>query len=138
VKLLIRWAGVAFALFVAAWLVPGIVVDGNGWVLYVIMAAILGIVNAVVRPVLKFLTCSLIVITLGLFTLVINALTLLLASWIANMLNVGFYVNGFWPALWGSLIVSAVSVVLSVFLKDDDEDRHRDRDRRMRARNTPG
>ena len=137
-KLLIRWAGVAFALFVAAWLVPGISVDGNGWVLYAIMAAILGIVNAVVRPVLKFLTCSLIVITLGLFTLVINALTLLLASWIANMLNVGFYVNGFWPALWGSLIVSTVSVVLSVFLKDDDEDRHRDRDRRMRARNTPG
>ena len=128
-KLLIRWAGVALALFVAAWLVPGIVVDGNGWVLYVIMAAILGIVNAVVRPVLKFLTCSLIVITLGLFTLVINALTLLLASWIANMLNVGFYVNGFWPALWGSLIVSAVSVVLSVFLKDDDEDKDRDRDR---------
>ena len=128
-KLLIRWAGVALALFVAAWLVPGIAVDGNGWVLYVIMAAILGIVNAVVRPVLKLLTCPLIVITLGLFTLVINALTLLLASWIANMLNVGFYVNGFWPALWGSLIVSAVSVVLSVFLKDDDEDRDRDRDR---------
>jgi putative membrane protein len=129
VKLLIRWAGVAFALFVAAWLVPGIVVDGNGWVLYVIMAAILGIVNAVVRPVLKLLTCPLIVITLGLFTLVINALTLLLASWIANMLNVGFYVNGFWPALWGSLIVSAVSVVLSVFLKDDDEDKDRHKDR---------
>jgi putative membrane protein len=129
VKLLIRWAGIAFALFVAAWLVPGISVDGNGWILYAIMAAILGIVNAVVRPVLKFLTCSLIVLTLGLFTLVINALTLLLASWIANMVNVGFYVDGFWPALWGSLIVSAASVVLSVFLKDDDEERDRDRDR---------
>lgn len=128
-KLLIRWAGIAFALFVAAWLVPGISVDGNGWILYAIMAAILGIVNAVVRPVLKFLTCSLIILTLGLFTLVINALTLLLASWIANMVNVGFYVDGFWPALWGSLIVSAASVVLSVFLKDDDEERDRDRDR---------
>ena len=128
-KLLIRWAGTAFALFVAAWLVPGISVDGNGWILYAIMAAILGIVNAVVRPVLKFLTCSLIVLTLGVFTLVINALTLLLASWIANMVNVGFYVDGFWPALWGSLIVSAASVVLSVFLKDDDEERDRDRDR---------
>jgi putative membrane protein len=129
VKLLIRWAGTAFALFVAAWLVPGISVDGNGWILYAIMAAILGIVNAVVRPVLKFLTCSLIVLTLGLFTLVINALTLLLASWVANMVNVGFYVDGFWPALWGSLIVSAASVVLSVVLKDDDEERDRDRDR---------
>ena len=128
-KLLIRWAGTAFALFVAAWLVPGISVDGDGWVLYAIMAVVLGIVNAVVRPVLKFLTCSLIILTLGLFTLVINALTLLLASWIANMVNVGFYVDGFWPALWGSLIVSTASVVLSVFLKDDDEDRDRDRDR---------
>jgi putative membrane protein len=129
VKLLIRWAGTAFALFVAAWLVPGIIVDGNGWILYAIMAAILGIVNAVVRPVLKFLTCPLIVLTLGLFTLVVNALTLLLASWVANTVGVGFYVTGFWPALWGSLIVSTVSVVLSVFLKDDDEDRDRDRDR---------
>jgi putative membrane protein len=129
VKLLIRWAGIAFALFVAAWVVPGIMVDGSGWVLYAIMAAILGIVNAFIRPLLKFLTCPLIVLTLGLFTLVVNALTLLLASWIANMAGVGFYVEGFWPALWGALIVSVVSVVLSVFLKDDNEDRDRDRDR---------
>jgi putative membrane protein len=129
VKLLIRWAITAFALFVAAWLVPGIVVDGSGWVLYAVMAAVLGIVNAVVRPVLKLLTCPLIMLTLGLFTLVINALTLLLASWIGNMVGVGFYVTGFWPAVWGGLVVSVVSVLLSVFVKDDDEDRDRDRDR---------
>ena len=126
-KLLIRWAGTAFALFVAAWLVPGIMVDGNGWVVYAIMAVILGIVNAVIRPMLKFLTCPLIMVTLGLFTLVINALTLMLSAWIANMLNVGFIVDGFWAAVLGSLIVSVVSVVLSVFVKDDDEDKQRRR-----------
>jgi putative membrane protein len=124
-KLLIRWAGTAFALFVAAWLVPGIVVDGSGWVVYAVMAAILGVVNAVIRPMLKFLTCPLIIVTLGLFTLVINALTLMLSAWIARMLNVGFIVDGFWAALLGSLIVSVVSVVLSVFVRDDDEDRKR-------------
>ena len=123
-KLLIRWAITAFALFVAAWLVPGIVVDGRGWVLYAVMAVVLGLVNAIVRPVLKLLTCPLIVLTLGLFVLVINALTLWLASTIAvRWLNVGFFVDGFWPAFWGALIVSIVSVVLSVFVKDDDEDK---------------
>jgi putative membrane protein len=126
-KLLIRWAGTAFALFVAAWLLDGIYVDGSGWVVYAAMAAILGIVNAVIRPMLKLLTCPLIMLTLGLFTLVINALTLLLAGWIANnWFGVEFYVTGFWAALLGSLIVSVVSVVLSVFVKDDeDEDRRR-------------
>ena len=125
-KLLIRWAITAFALFVAAWLVPGIVVDGNGWVLYAVMAVILGLVNAIVRPVLKLLTCPLIVLTLGLFVLVINALTLWLSSSIAvRWFNVGFEVRGFWPAFWGALIVSAVSVVLSVFVKEDDEDKEK-------------
>ena len=125
-KLLLRWIITAFALFCAAWLVPGIDVDGSGWVLYAVMAAVLGLVNAIVRPILKFLTCPLIVLTLGLFTLVINALTLWLSSWIAvNWLNVGFYVEDFWAALLGSVIVSVVSVVLSVFVKDDDEDKKR-------------
>jgi putative membrane protein len=122
-KLIFRWAITALALFVAAWLVPGIRVDGSGWVLYAIMAAILGLVNAVVRPILKFLTCPLIILTLGLFTFVVNALTLWLASTIAvRWFSVGFYVEGFWPAFWGGLIVSIVSVVLSSFVKDDDEE----------------
>ena len=127
-KLLIRWAITAFALFVAAWFVPGIVVDGSGWVLYAIMAAILALVNAFIRPLLKLLTCPLIVLTLGLFTLVINALTLWLASSIAvKWFNVGFYVEGFWAAFWGALIVSIVSVLLSVFVKDEDEDKNKDK-----------
>ncbi|HUX77296.1 MAG TPA: phage holin family protein [Anaerolineae bacterium] len=119
-KLLVRWVIAALALFVAAWLVPGITVDGNGWVVYAVMAVILGLVNAIVRPLLKFLTCPLILLTLGVFVLVINALTLLLASSIAvNWFNVGFYVDGFWPAFLGGLIVSIVTVILSALVRED-------------------
>lgn len=120
-KILIRWAIIAFSLFVAAWIVPGIEVEGNGWVVFALMAVILALVNAFVRPILKVLTCPLIFLTLGLFTLVINGLTLWLSSWIAvNWLNVGFHVRDFWAALFGAVIVSIVSVVLSSVLRDRD------------------
>lgn len=129
-KLIIRWAIGAFSLFVAAWAVTGIRVDdGGGWVVYAAMAVIMGLVNAFVRPLLKLLTCPLILLTLGLFTLVINALTLLLSAWVANtVFQVGFYVDGFWPAFWGALIVSVVSVVLNVLVKDDDKKDNRRKD----------
>ncbi|MBN1875255.1 MAG: phage holin family protein [Anaerolineae bacterium] len=133
-RLLVRWAIVAIALFVAAFLVPGIMVDSrSGWVVYAAMAIVLSLVNAFIRPLLKFLSCPLIILTLGLFTLIINAVTLLLASRIANTIfRVGFYVDGFWPAFWGSLIVSVVSVILNIFVQDDDEDR---RSRRREHKN---
>lgn len=120
-KLLIRWAIVAFALFVANWAVPGIVVkDATGWVVYVIMAVVLGLVNALLRPILKLLTCPLIVLTLGLFTLVINAITLWVAGYIAeNWLKVGFHIDDFGAAFWGALLVSIVSALLSIFVHDD-------------------
>ena len=134
-KLLIRWAISALSLFSAAWLVPGIHVDdGRGWIVYAIMAVVLGLANALIRPFLKLLTCPLIMLTLGVFTLVINALTLLIASAIANnWLQVGFYVDGFWPAFWGAIIVSVVSIVLNAFVSDEKEDRKR-RERRERQR----
>jgi len=118
-KLLIRWAIIAFSLFVAAWLVPGIRVEGNAWLIFTVMAVILGLVNAVVRPILTLLACSLVILTLGLFVLVINALTLWLASSIAvNWFRVGFYVDGFWSAFLGALIVSIVSVILSALVRE--------------------
>lgn len=122
-KLLIRWVISAVSLFAAAWLVEGIrVADNRGWVAYAVMAVILSLVNALIRPLLKVLTCPLILLTLGLFALVINAVTLLIASAIANrVFGVGFYVDGFWPALWGALIVSVVSVILNAFVRDDSE-----------------
>ena len=120
-KLLVRWIIASLALFAAAWLVPGIRVEGNAWVVFAVMAIILGLVNAVVRPLLKILTCPLILLTLGLFTLVINAITLLLAAQIAQQwFNVGFYVDGFWPAFLGALIVSVVTVILSALVREDE------------------
>lgn len=114
-RLLFRWLVVSVSLFVAARVVPGIHAARNSWTLFVIMAAILGLVNAVVRPVLKLLSCPLIILTLGLFLLVINGLTLWLASSIAvNWLHVGFYVRGFWPAFWGALLVSLISVAANL------------------------
>ena len=123
-RLLIRWVIVAVSLFVAAWLVPGIRVEGNAWLIFAIMAVILGLVNAIVRPILTFLTCSLVIFTLGLFLLVINALMLWLASSIAvNWFHVGFYVDGFWAAFLGALIVSIVSLILSTFIREPTRQR---------------
>ena len=118
-KLLVRWVITALAIFVAALMVPGIRVTGTAWVAYAAMAIILGLVNALVRPVLKILTCPLILLTLGLFTLVINGFTFWLSARIANLLGIGFYVDGFWPAFWGALIVSIVSVILSALVRED-------------------
>ena len=117
--LLIRWLIAALALFLAAWIVPGIEVTGNAWWVYAATAVVLGLVNALVRPVLKLLSCGLIIVTLGLFTLVINALTLWLSSAIAvNWFHVGFYVRGFWSAFWGALIVSVATVILSALFRE--------------------
>ena len=123
-KLLIRWVIASLALFAAAWLVPGIRVEGNAWTIYAAVAVILGLVNAIVRPILKFLTCPLIILTLGLFVLVVNGVTLWLASAIAvNWFKVGFYVDGPLSAFLGALIVSVVTVVLSALVREDKEDK---------------
>lgn len=91
-----------------------------------IMALIFGLVNALIRPILKFLTCPLIMLTLGLFTLVINALMLLLASWLGRQLGLGFYVEGFWPAAFlGALVISVVSFVLTMLIGDEDKEKKR-------------
>ena len=128
-KLLIRWAISALSLFAAAWLLPGIHVDdGRGWMVYAGMAVILSLVNALIRPLLKLMTCPLILLTLGLFTLVVNAITLLISSAVANtVFGFGFYIEGFLPAFWGAIIVSIVSIVLNTGVRDDDGDRDRQR-----------
>ena len=84
------------------------------------MAVVLAFVNAFIRPLLAFLSCGFIVLTMGLFILVVNAFTLWLSSYVAvNWFNVGFYVDGFWAAFWGSIIVSVVSFLLSLFVSED-------------------
>jgi putative membrane protein len=126
-RLIMRWLINAAALWAAAYLVPGI--DYLGWPALLIVALIFGLINALIRPILKLLTCPLQILTLGLFTVVINALMLLLLSWLADQFAIAFWVEGFWPAaVLGALVVSVVSIVGSVFLKDRKEDRRRRRD----------
>jgi putative membrane protein len=122
-QLILRWLITAAALFVAARVVPGIsVLDNNALVAVLIMAAVFGFVNAVIRPLLTVLSCPLVLLTLGLFILVINTICFLLSSWIAqNIFGVGFVVDGFWPAFFGAIVVSIVSFLLSLFLPDKDE-----------------
>ncbi len=119
--LLLRWIINAIALAVAATLVSGIHVDG-GWLVLALVALIFGLVNALIRPVVTLLTCPLIILTLGLFTLIINAVMLLLASWIAGLLGIGFTVDGFGPAFWGALVISIISFVLSLVVHEGHEE----------------
>ncbi|MBC8160543.1 MAG: phage holin family protein [Roseiflexaceae bacterium] len=122
-RLLIRWVISALALLAAANFVDGIEIVGqNGWITLLITAAVMGFVNAIIRPILKLLSCPLILLTLGPFTLVINALMLQLSAWLSNsFFGAGFVVDGFWPAFWGAIVVSIVSWLLSVFVPDADE-----------------
>ena len=114
-SLLLHWIVDAVALWVAAAIVPGLAFDG-GLGRLLLVAAVFGIVNSVLRPLLTVLTCPLIVLTLGLFTLVINALMLMLTGWLSARWDLGFTVAGFWAAFWGGLVVGLVSLVLSMAL----------------------
>jgi putative membrane protein len=120
-RFFIRLIITAVALWAAVALVNGITFTG-GWVSLLIVALIFGLVNAFVRPLLKLLTCPLILLTLGLFIFVINALMLWLTSALSASLGLGFHVYGFAAAFWGALVVSIVSVVLSIFVPDDNEE----------------
>lgn len=119
-RLLLRWAASAAAVGAAAWMLPGIAVEG-GIPTLLGVALILGLANALVRPVLKVLSCPLIVLTLGLFLFVINALMLLLAEAVAQGFGLGFSVDGFGAAFLGSIVISLATWVLSLLIPDGDE-----------------
>ena len=104
----------AAALWVAIQIVPGMGFSGH-WSSLLFVALVFGVLNASVRPLLKLLTFPLLILTLGLFTFVINALMLWLTAWVSGMLNLGFQVTGFWAAFLGGLVVSIVSMLLSLF-----------------------
>jgi putative membrane protein len=123
-RFLVRLLVNAVALYVAQALVPGIGIGGD-WVSLLLVALVFGVLNAIVRPILKLLTCPLQALTLGLFTLVINAVMLLLTSWASAKLGLGFFVEDFWAALLGAVVVSIVSIVLSIFVRDDKEKKRR-------------
>lgn len=114
-SLLLHWILNAAALWVAAAIIPGLDFTGGPGKL-LLVAAVFGIVNSTLRPLLTILTCPLIVLTLGFFTLVINAVMLMVTGWLSESWNLGFTVNGFWAAFFGGLVVGLVSMILSVGL----------------------
>ena len=118
-KFLLRWLINSLAVFAAVSLVPGIDLVGGSWVTIIVLGLILTFVNAIVRPLVKFVGCLPIILTLGLFTLVINAFLFWLTGWIGSAFGFGFTVDGFWPAFWGGLVVSVVTVIMGIFLRDE-------------------
>ena len=117
----------ALALWVAAAVVPGIEFGGEGGDLALtvaLVALVFGILNALVKPLLKLISIPLIVLTLGLFLIIVNAIMLSLTSWLAGVVNLDFTVENFWwDAVLGSLIVSAVGVVTGMILPDSKDKR---------------
>jgi putative membrane protein len=114
-QFLLRLLATAAALGAAVWLVPGIEHAGPLWHL-LIVALVFGVVNAVVRPILLYLSCPLVVLTLGLFMLVLNALMLWLTGALSGALGIAFHVTGFLPAFIGGLVVGIVSALLNIFV----------------------
>ena len=114
---LVRWLVNAAALWVATRLVPGVTYLG-GWLPFLGVALVFGFVNAFIRPIAKVLTFPLIIVTLGIFSLVVNGLMLWLTSALSGALDLGFHVRGFWAAFFGALVVSIVSTLLSMLIAD--------------------
>ncbi|WP_190121278.1 phage holin family protein [Streptomyces inusitatus] len=121
---LVKTLANAGALAVAIWLVGGITLSGESTAkkagTLLVVALLFGLVNFLVKPLLKLLTLPLFILTLGLITLVVNALMLMLTSWLADQLDLSFHVDGFWTAVLGGLIISVVSWALNVALPDGD------------------
>jgi putative membrane protein len=129
-KVLLRVAITAVALFVATAVVPGIQLLAGTTLskvtTLVVVALIFGVTNTVLKPVVKVLGCVFYVLTLGLFGLVVNGLLLWLTSWVAGKLSEPFHITGFWPAFWGAIIVGLVGWLLSITLGENRH--HRDSD----------
>jgi putative membrane protein len=120
-KFIMRIVVTAIALWAATRLVTGISFAGN-WIGLAGVALVFGLLNSFVRPVLTFLAFPLLIVTLGLFTFVLNAVMLLLTSWLSTKLGIGFHVAGFWAAFWGAIVVGIVSFLLSIFLPDTERE----------------
>lgn len=128
-RLILRLLANAAALAVATFVLSGITLTapttGRKVLTLLVVALIFGILNAVVKPIFKFVTTPIVLLSLGLFLLVINACMLLLTSWVSGQMDLGWNVSGFWVAVMGAVIVSIVSFLLNAFLPDASESRRR-------------
>jgi len=123
-RILVRLVASAIALAVATALVPGIVLltasTGSKVLTLLAVALIFGVVNAILKPIIKTIGCAFYVLTLGLVALLVNALLLWLTSWVAGELKLPFHITGFWPAFWGAIIISLVGWLLGILIGDRD------------------
>jgi putative membrane protein len=117
-RLLLRWGINTIALYVAVRLLPGLQHTGSGVALLGV-ALIFGLVNAALRPVLVVLSCPLVVLTFGLFVLVINGLLLLITAWLSDLFELGFTVDGLGWGIVGSLVISLISLFFNSLIRDD-------------------
>ena len=124
-RILVRWLVNAIALWVAIQIVPGLEHTGETGTSLLIIALIFGLVNALVRPLIVLLTCPLIVLTMGLFILIINSIMLALTGWLSNQFGLGLQIDGFWPTFFGALVISIVSAIINLLIKDEGEEKRR-------------
>ncbi len=120
-RFLIRLVVNAVAIWAAVELVPGLDYVGSTASL-LLVALVFGVVNALVRPLLLLLTCPFIILTLGLFVLVVNTIMLSLTVWLSDVFDLGLTSTGFWATFLGALVISIVSSLINLIIKDDDED----------------
>lgn len=124
-RFLLRVLASAAALAVATAVVPGIELQtaslGSRILTLIGVALIFGVINAVLKPIVKIVGCAFYVLTLGLIGLVVNALLLWLTSWVAGKLSLPFHITGFWPAFWGAIIVGVVSWLLGILIRDGNK-----------------
>jgi putative membrane protein len=126
---IVRTIANACGLAVAAWLFDGISVTGSSdrdrTLTLILVALVFGIVNEFIRPIVAFLSIPLYLLTLGLFFFVVNALMLLLTSWVADKLDIGFHVSGFWTAVFGAIVISLISWWIGLLFPRSRSDRFR-------------
>jgi putative membrane protein len=123
-RFFLRWLINAIALYVAVAFVPGIHSQTANWLSFIWLALIFGLLNALLRPLLKFLTCPLIILTLGVFTLAINTFMFWLAGIVGTNFHIGFTVDGLWPAFLGGVVETVVSLILTAVFKDEMKHGH--------------
>ena len=126
-RFIVRLVVNAAALAIATAILSGITLTASSTtskiITLLILAFIFGVLNAIIKPLFALFTAPLILLTLGLFLIVINACMLLLTSWLAGLFDRGWDVDGFWTAVLGAIIISVVGFILNVFLPDPDDKR---------------
>ena len=120
-KFILRWAINTVALYVAIILLQNYIIYHGAWINIIWLALIFGLVNAILRPPFKALSCLLIILTLGLFTLIINTLLFALTFWLSSFVNIGITLAQpwFWSAFLGSLVVTIIGGILNGLLRDE-------------------